>query len=176
MKWQMPARYLVGYLVGFSVFVCGLPYGLYLVSRAFPGPDVLPDPLRLGLALLLGLPGLVFALWSNEALVLLGQGGPTDLFNVEISPRTKNLVVTGPYRFTRNPMVFGVNSCYLALTIYWNSLAALATAIMFLMLIILYLKSFEEKRLMQDFGLEYEAYRQRVPMIIPWPRHRRTGR
>jgi protein-S-isoprenylcysteine O-methyltransferase Ste14 len=39
----------------------------------------------------------------------------------------------------------------------------------FLFSIIFYLKSTGEKRLLQDFGQEYEEYRQQVPMIVPWP-------
>jgi len=176
MKLKELLRYILGYLLGSSVFMVAIPYGLYAAARAFPGPDLFSYPFRLAVALLLGLPGLVFTIWSNAALFFRGKGGPTDLFDMEISPRTKRLVVTGPYKFTRNPMVFGVNSCYAALAIYWNSLAALGIWAVWLALVVFYLKSTEEKRLLRDFGKEYEEYRQRVPMIIPWPERCRPAR
>ena len=162
-------RYALGYLAGFSVFLLAVPYGLYKVAKTLNGPALASYPIRLVVALPLGIMGLLFALWSNVALLFQGQGGPTDLFNVAISPRTKHLVVTGPYRFTRNPMVFGAFSFYVALAVYWNSLPALGILAAFLVLITFYLRWFEEKRLLQDFGQEYEAYRQAVPMIVPWP-------
>ncbi|MFZ5450175.1 MAG: methyltransferase family protein [Thermodesulfobacteriota bacterium] len=160
----MFARYALGYLIGVGVFLLVIPYGLYQVAQTFSGQGF-----RLAVALPLGIMGLAFALWSNVALVLQGKGGPTDLFNVAISPRTKYLVVTGPYRYTRNPMVFGAFSFYAALAIYWNSLSALAAVALFFAFIKYYLKEFEEQRLLADFGQEYELYRQQVPMIVPWP-------
>ncbi len=169
MKTVETLRYALGYLIGSSIFMLVFPYGIYLLARAFPGPDLLSYPVRLAVALLLGIPGLIFALWSNASLFFQGQGGPTDFFEVEISPRTKHLVVTGPYRYTRNPMVFGANSCYAALAIYWNSLITLGIWAVWMALVVFYLKHSEEQRLLRDFGQEYEEYRRRVPMIIPWP-------
>jgi protein-S-isoprenylcysteine O-methyltransferase Ste14 len=169
MELQRLGRYALGYLVGFSVFFLAIPYGLYKAANTFSGPGISNHPARLVVALPLGILGLGFALWSNVALLFRGKGGPTDLFNVAISPRTKHLVVTGPYRFTRNPMVFGALSFYLALAIYWNSLFALGIWAVFSSLIIFYLRAVEEKRLLKDFGSEYEDYRKQVPMIVPWP-------
>lgn len=169
MNTQTLPRYGLGFLVGFGTFMVAIPSGLYVLAQAFPGPDILNYPVRLVIALALGLMGLVFTVWSNAALFFKGKGGPTDFFNMPITPRTKHLVVTGPYRYTRNPMVFGVNACYAALAIYWNSLFALIIWAVWFSLVVFYLKSFEEKRLLQDFGQEYEEYRQRVSMIIPWP-------
>ncbi len=176
MNAQTLARHTLGFLIGGSVFILAIPYGLHAVAQAFPGPNLLPPPVRLVIASALGLMGLVFTLWSHAALIFKGRGGPTDLFNVEISPRTQHLVVTGPYRYTRNPMVFGVNSCYAALAIYWNSLLALGIWAVWVFLVVFYLKSTEEKRLLHDFGKEYEEYRQQVPMLVPWPgKWRRHG-
>jgi protein-S-isoprenylcysteine O-methyltransferase Ste14 len=169
MELQTLARYALGYLVGLSVFLLAIPYGIYKLAQAVSGPGLLNHPLRLVVAVPLGIIGLGFALWSNVALFFQGQGGPTDLFNVAISPRTKHLVVTGPYRFTRNPMVFGAFSFYTALAIYWSSILALVVLGVVFSFITVYLKSTEEKRLLKDFGPEYEEYRRQVPMIIPRP-------
>jgi protein-S-isoprenylcysteine O-methyltransferase Ste14 len=173
MKLLTLARYGAGYLIGFSVFFLAIPYGLSVVTKIFHGAawNHIPlDPsVLLSLSVLFGIGGLFFVLWSNLALLLKGKGGATDVFNVAISPRTKHLVVTGPYRYTRNPMVFGAFSSYGALALYWNSLPTLALVAAFFVTMRYYLKVTEEKRLLKDFGQEYEEYRKRVPMIIPWP-------
>ena len=169
-KTQTLARYVAGYAIGFSGFFLAIPYGVYLVAKTFREPTIGDSPIRIVLSALLGLVGLGFALWSNAALLFKGKGGPTDMFNVAITPRTKHLVITGPYRFSRNPMVFGAFSWYFALALYWNSMTAVAVVAALLMLVRFYLKATEEKRLLKDFGTEYEQYRRRVAMIIPWPK------
>ena len=121
------------------------------------------------MATLLAVTGIIFVIWSNIDLLIVGKGGPTDFFNKSISPRSKILVTKGPYRYTRNPMVFGINALYIAFSIFLNSLSALLFCLMFLSAIILYLKLSEEKRLLKDFGDEYLVYKKRVSMIIPLP-------
>jgi protein-S-isoprenylcysteine O-methyltransferase Ste14 len=173
MKLVTVARYVAGYLIGLGVFFFAIPYGLSAVEKIFQGAPwnriPLDPPVRLTLTVLFGTGGLFFVLWSNLALLIKGKGGATDVFNVAISPRTKHLVVAGPYRFTRNPMVFGAFSCYSALALYWNSVLTLTLLAAFFITMRYYLKATEEKRLLKDFGREYEEYRKRVPMIIPWP-------
>ncbi len=90
--------------------------------------------------------------------------------DVEISPKTQNLVVTGPYRYTRNPMLFGACMFYYAVAMYLNSIAAFVLVTSFMTLMLIFVKLSEEPRLRKDFGSEYEEYRRRVSMFIPWPR------
>ncbi len=49
---------------------------------------------------LLGAAGLGFVVWSNVSLLVAGKGGPADVFGVAISPRTRQLVTSGPYQFS----------------------------------------------------------------------------
>jgi protein-S-isoprenylcysteine O-methyltransferase Ste14 len=157
--------------VGLSLFLVAVPYALYRLSRlidSWLGMEPLgPESLRLGLGLPFLLLGLGFVLWSNLFLVTRGRGGPTDGFGVAISPRTEKLVVTGPYRYTRNPMVFGAFSAYLSLCLFLGSIGGLAVLALFFPLARRYLRLTEEKRLAGDFGEEYENYRRAVPMVIP---------
>ena len=46
--------------------------------------------------------------------------------------------------------------------------ALIIVLIIFLGLIIIYLKAVEEKRLLKDFADEYKRYKKKVSMIIPW--------
>jgi protein-S-isoprenylcysteine O-methyltransferase Ste14 len=113
--------------------------------------------------------GVVFVLWSNLFLVLRGRGGPAEGFGVAISPRTERLVVTGPYRNTRNPMVFGTLSVYCSIAVYLGTIGGLLILVLFSFLVPIYLKKAEEPRLLSEFGEEYERYRKRVSMIVPLP-------
>jgi len=171
-------RHIVGYIVGVLVFMIIIPFTVYKISQI--GHNFLKisiinsEILKLVIVTFLFSVGLIFTIWSNIDLFRLGKGGPTDVFNVDISPRTKKIVVTGPYHFTRNPMVFGVNSVYFAIAFFINSLASLIFCLFFLFVMILYLKLTEEKRLLKDFGDEYRDYKKRVSMIIPFPQKRKA--
>jgi protein-S-isoprenylcysteine O-methyltransferase Ste14 len=164
-------KHITGYILGSFVFLILIPFVIYLtslissVSLGFNAPPI--KHINYSLATLLAVTGVIFAIWSNIDLLIVGKGGPADLFNISISPRSKKLITKGPYRYTRNPMVFGMNALYIALSIFLNSLSALLFCLIFLSVIILYLKLTEEKRLLKDFGDEYLEYKKRVSMIIP---------
>jgi protein-S-isoprenylcysteine O-methyltransferase Ste14 len=166
-------KHLAGYLLGFLVFIVLIPYVIYLTSLISSASLVSDESaisfLFYSVAILLASTGVVFAIWSNIDLLIIGKGGPTDFFNKSISPRSKKLVTEGPYRYTRNPMVFGMNALYIAFSIFLNSLSSLLFCLVFLSVVILYLKLTEEKRLLNDFGNEYLEYKKRVSMIIPLP-------
>ena len=162
-------RYAAGYLAGFCVFILLIPFCLYSLSRILPvplvpGPGIFPA----GLAVVPVAVGLVFVLWSNIGLFVQGGGGPADFLGISISPRTRHLVTTGAYRYTRNPMVFGALMLYLGIGISFDSLSAVCAVILMLPAAVVYLRKTEEERLRADFGQEYEDYQRRVPMIIPW--------
>ncbi|MBN1897854.1 MAG: isoprenylcysteine carboxylmethyltransferase family protein [Spirochaetes bacterium] len=165
-------RYISGYIVGFGLFIVILPASLYFFSKIdhfFFRQKILAGPwLPLVVAPLLFALGMAFVIWSNIVLFRMGKGGPADGFNIVIHPRTKKLVITGPYRYTRNPMVFGTLTVYYALVFYLDSLAAFLLLVLFSVLVTVYLKLIEEKRLLRDFGQRYAEYRKRTSMIIPF--------
>ncbi len=158
------------------VFVILIPAVIYAISqvagRHFHFPEFILNAANYIIALPLFIIGVVFVIWSNMDLFKIGMGGPADILNIAISPRSKNLVISGPYRYTKNPMVFGMNAIYFSIALYLNSLASLLFVILFLLVIIMYLKLTEEKRLWKDFGDEYLKYKKNVSMIIPFPAKR----
>jgi len=92
-------RHIIGYIVGSSLFLVVIPFGLFKLSspdRMIPVEFPAYLAVRLILSLPFFLPGLFFVIWSNAFLFKVGKGGPADGFNIAVSPRTKNLVVTGP--------------------------------------------------------------------------------
>jgi protein-S-isoprenylcysteine O-methyltransferase Ste14 len=165
-------QHIIGYLIGGSLFLIGMPCGLYLVSRSFDhliDLQLIPvSGLRLALAVILLLSGLLFGFWSLVVQNMVGKGGPLEAVNIEVSPKTQNLVVTGPYRYTRNPMLFGACALYYAAAVYLNSVIAVAIVTLFMTFMLLFVKLIEERRLLKDFGSDYEEYRQRVSMFVPW--------
>lgn len=164
-------KYILGYLVGFTLFILLIPYGFYKLSQydcIFHGKVLIcSKTLRFVLFAIIFTIGAVFAIWSNLFLFKIGKGGPADAFGVSVSPQTKKLVTTGPYRYSRNPMVFGTLSVYTSIVIILNSISGLLVLTLYIFLIILYLKQSEEKRLKKDFGEEYLEYKRQVPMIFP---------
>jgi protein-S-isoprenylcysteine O-methyltransferase Ste14 len=150
---------------------------LVLVSHhadpLFGNYPVAPLLIRLVIVMPLFLLGLLFAVWSNLSLFVKGKGGPTEVFNIAISPRSENLVVTGPYRFSRNPMVFGALCIYFSVALLLNSPGALLLLVCLIPLVILYLKKTEEKRLLRDFGEAFLEFKARIPMIVPFTKVRK---
>jgi protein-S-isoprenylcysteine O-methyltransferase Ste14 len=164
-------RFILGYITGGAFFLFVIPAGLYALSMM----DYLFDyrmiigvlAIRYVLAGVLLFIGVLFMIWSNIFLFLIGKGGPAEGFGVAISPRTRELVIKGPYRVCRHPMVFGLFLIYLSVVVYLNSYMGLIALILLLITASLYLHYSEEKRLLKDFGEEFLKYKESVPMIVP---------
>jgi protein-S-isoprenylcysteine O-methyltransferase Ste14 len=172
-------QYILGYIVGGLLVLVLIPSGLRRLSRAFDyrtGIQLGPVPgLRVALAVGLSLFGLLFGLWSIVVQNRVGKGGPLEVAGIEVSPKTQNLVVTGPYKYTRNPMLFGACVYYFAVAIYLNSVIAVAAVVLFMTFMLIFVKLTEEPRLLKDFGTDYEEYRQRVSMFVPCTQKRRRS-
>jgi protein-S-isoprenylcysteine O-methyltransferase Ste14 len=168
---KTPIRYFLGYFIGLGLFYITIPSlfgGLHYLSLNYLQYTLIPFSwLRKTLLVFSLFWGLFFALWSNICLRTVGRGGPTDGFGKAVSPRTRKLVTTGPYRYTRNPMAFGTFLCYFALALYLNSIPVVVFLIILLPLALAYIRRWEERRLAADFGEKFAEYRKRVPMFFP---------
>jgi protein-S-isoprenylcysteine O-methyltransferase Ste14 len=166
-------RHILGYSIGITLFFAAVPFCLFRISANFDGSIgfviFTTDTIRIIVSSIFFFVGIIFAVLSNIYLFSIGKGGPTDAFGIAVSPRTRALVMQGPYRYSRNPMVFGAFMVYLSVSFYLNSIATLVTVLAGSILFTVYLKAVEEKRLMKDFGTEYEHYRRQVSMIVPLP-------
>lgn len=118
--------------------------------------------------IILLLTGLIYGIWSVIIQNTIGEGGPVEIGNIEISPKTKNLVVSGPYKNTRNPMLFGTFLIYLAFALFINSITSVVIVCAIFVFMLTVVVKMEEKRLLKDFGNQYEDYRKKVSMFIPW--------
>jgi protein-S-isoprenylcysteine O-methyltransferase Ste14 len=105
--------------------------------------------------------GLVLFLASLRRFATDGRGtlAPWD------PPR--RLVVRGPYRYVRNPMISGVILVLLGEALILLSRIHLAWALIFLGINAVYIPLLEEPFLEQKFGSEYREYCRRVPRLLP---------
>ena len=149
-------KQVLGYFLGFAIFIAGIPALMWLVS----GMPALADiPVgRLYISALIALAGLSLSVWS---IVYMKR----DAMGREIAPRTRHLMTDGPYKMSRNPMLSGTYLYYagvvVALWTWWALLVFAAVA----GLMMLQVRS-EEKRLEADFGEEYLEYKKRTGRFI----------
>jgi protein-S-isoprenylcysteine O-methyltransferase Ste14 len=80
---------------------------------------------------------------------------------------TERLVVEGPYRHVRNPMITGVLLVLLGEAAICGSLWILGWALLFFAANAVWFPLVEEPALARRFGADYEAYRHAVPRWVP---------
>lgn len=80
---------------------------------------------------------------------------------------TQNLVVVGPYRYMRNPMITGVLLSLLGESIILTNTAVFLWFLFFFLGNHLYFIKSEEPGLLKRFGEEYATYFENVPRWLP---------
>lgn len=116
---------------------------------------------RFWLALLIGICGLALAAWTVRLFTRFGDGTPAPW-----DPPRK-LVIRGPYRFVRNPMIVSVLIMQIAESIFFGSWPLAVWMATFFMINALYFPLSEEKGLEKRFGEDYRLYRDNVPPWVP---------
>lgn len=144
----------------FLILVPGLFVGYVPFAFLFAGPQA-----DLGFLSYLVLPlwliGAIIILWCFWDFLVKGQGTPAP-----IDP-PKELVVSGLYRYVRNPMYVGVLSMLIGHFFcfwYWS---LLMYAGFFFAAFHLFVINYEEPNLKKKFGAAYEHYLKTVPRWIP---------
>jgi protein-S-isoprenylcysteine O-methyltransferase Ste14 len=124
------------------------------------GVDVSARPLAVAGAVLISL-GLALLVWTLALFAKVGRGtlAPWD-------PTTR-LVVAGPYRHVRNPMISGVLAILLGESAVFASLPLLLWFAAVFAVNAVYFPLVEEPGLQRRFGEEYEVYRANVPRWLP---------
>jgi protein-S-isoprenylcysteine O-methyltransferase Ste14 len=105
--------------------------------------------------------GLVLMLRTITLFAREGQGtlAPWD--------PTRKLVVRGPYRYVRNPMIVGVLAVILGEAAVLGSARILVWGVAFFAVNAVWFPLVEEPGLRRRFGEEYEIYRRNVPRWVP---------
>jgi protein-S-isoprenylcysteine O-methyltransferase Ste14 len=79
----------------------------------------------------------------------------------------RQLVISGPYRYVRNPMISGVLFVLFGEALLLLSRAHLSWALTFLVVNVIYIPLLEEPQLRRRFGASYDDYRDHVPRLLP---------
>ena len=144
----------------FFILAPGMVAGFIPLGLLRTGPQTQTGLLSY-LAFPLWIIGVAMLIWCFWDFTFKGHGTPAP-----IDP-PKELVVTGLYRYVRNPMYVGVLLVIIGHFLwfgFWNLLIyALVVFIAFNIFVIFY----EEPNLKQRFGAAYEEYLRRVPRWLP---------
>ena len=106
--------------------------------------------------------GSLFLLWATFTQWKAGKGTPAPTAPPQL------LVISGPYKYCRNPIQFGAIFYYLGIgTIFGGIVTGSISFILGFIIGSFYNIFFEEKELEKRFGDEYIQYRNRTPFIIP---------
>jgi protein-S-isoprenylcysteine O-methyltransferase Ste14 len=158
--------------VGFVFFACVLLIVVFLslaIDRALKLPLLLPGTAGLIIGWILLAFGLPLWAWCVVGF-RKGHGTP-----VPFNP-PQELITTGPYAWSRNPMMTGVFASLFAVGFFLHSWTMVVVMVpLFIVVNILSFKHVEEPELERRFGAAYAEYKKRVPMFLPGvPRGSRT--
>ncbi|MCE9645771.1 MAG: isoprenylcysteine carboxylmethyltransferase family protein [Chloroflexi bacterium] len=105
--------------------------------------------------------GFTFFVWCVNLFAIIGQGtlAPWD--------PTRRLVVSGPYRHVRNPMISAVAMMLIGQSLFWGSWVIGLWAGIFILINHFYFIFSEEPGLEKRFGESYLRYKANVPRWIP---------
>ena len=117
-------------------------------------PDRTIGALRASLTGLLMLGGLTLSVWTIVYMKLRGKGNPMDAFGHEVAPRTQHLMMEGPYRINRNPMLTGT-LIYLASFIVWLWTWQ-ALLVWFIFLAIMFVQVLTEEKRLQGGSYHFD--------------------
>ena len=137
---------------------------LLAVQRLFDVGAELPLALRIAVfVVLLGI-AQTFIVWTATYQVRFSGGTPA------FKAPPKKLLVAGPFRYCRNPMVFGYLVYYYALAFLLASpVTLLGLCPAFNLLALYVIIEVEEVELEERFGADYLAYKASVNRLIPMP-------
>ena len=105
--------------------------------------------------------GIGVVLDSFARFALQGLGTPAPVLP------TRHLVVSGLYRYVRNPMYVGVLGIILGQGLVFGDGRLFAYGILLWLGVHIFVVGYEEPTLRRSFGSEYEAFRRNVPRWIP---------
>jgi protein-S-isoprenylcysteine O-methyltransferase Ste14 len=105
--------------------------------------------------------GALIYLWCAWDFTFAGKGTPAP-----IDP-PRELVVSGLYRYIRNPMYVGVLSVVLGQAVWFEALRLFVYAGLVFVLFSMFVLIYEEPVLSRKFGNTYKQYCKRVPRWIP---------
>jgi methanethiol S-methyltransferase len=151
------------YRLGYSIFATLTLILLLYFQYSFESPPLIRLPwIKYFAILFLILPGSIIMFISIKKYFLLLSGVRSIFTPVPAS----ELKVNGIHRFVRHPLYSGTILFVWGLFLVFPFLNNFIAAVLLTLYVLLGI-SFEEKKLIKEFGKEYEGYIQKVPMLIP---------
>ncbi|MGH2574659.1 MAG: methyltransferase family protein [Ignavibacteria bacterium] len=105
--------------------------------------------------------GGILALICAAVFVRRGRGTPAPF------DPPREFVITGPYKYVRNPMYLGGFLLLLGFALYNHSVSMILFWLLAMCLSHFFVVFFEEKRLEKSFGSSYVEYRKTVNRWVP---------
>ena len=159
-----------GAVAVYALIFVAVPILTYIVGRfldkTFLLPEFPPFPVNLAVGSGVFAFGLAIGIRSTRLLYLKGRGLPWG--EVKRKAQSTILVTTGIYACCRNPMTFGYSllPCGMGIMFRSPAMTFLIPAIIFVVMII-WLKLWEEPRLERRFGQVYKDYKRQTPFLVP---------
>jgi len=117
--------------------------------------------LRLWLAVESAAIGMALVAATMRLFIRVGEGTPAPW------DPPANLVVRGPYRYVRNPMISGMLFMLTAEALFFASIPVTTWILIFLAANMVYFPLVEEKGLEARFGADYLTHKANVPRWLP---------
>ena len=128
--------------------------GILIFGYFYPTLKLIPYPYTL-IGILFFIIGFLFAGSAGKLFM-------EDKTTINPNKKSSKLIVRGPYRFSRNPIYFGISLILLGLAIFSGSLISILFAFLFPALVNFIIIPFEEKVLAKTFGNQYSKYKLKV--------------
>jgi protein-S-isoprenylcysteine O-methyltransferase Ste14 len=144
----------------YLIFEAGL-FGTYVPLTFFRTGPRLETGVLSFLAIPLWLIGGTIVLWCFRDFTFKGRGTPLP------TDPPKELVITGPYRYVRNPIYAGVVLIYVGYFSWFGYWAILIYAVLAFIGVHFFVVLYEEPALKRRFDGSYEEYLKRVPRWVP---------
>lgn len=144
----------------YLIFEAGV-FALYVPLTFFRSGPRLETGVFSFLAIALWLIGSLVILWCFRDFTFKGRGTPLP------TDPPRELVITGPYRYVRNPIYVGVALIYMGYFLWFGYWAILIYSALAFIAVHAFVVLYEEPTLKRKFGASYEEYLERVPRWVP---------
>jgi len=150
---------LIGIIVIFALFFILIPIGLTIIfDLQWYLSFIYPFGIIMGAIMII----------SGIFIVYKGIRELRLKYSISGYDGRNNLVTTGIYAHTRNPMYFGATIMIWGWFFVFPYTFLIISAVLFSILLYITAKT-EEKQLSEKYGKKYGAYKRKVPFFIPRP-------